>query len=254
MIKMMITQEKKILHDVDKVITINKTLKEMLVNDNFNDDKINIIHNGVDTSLFTPTDKLVSELKLEQKIAEDDIVIGYIGTISMYEGLEYILKCIKTLNNKKIKFLIIGDGFFKNELMNIVESYGIQKNVIYLGKINHRNIIKYYGIIDIVVYPRKKYDLCISTSSYKILESMSMEKPIIVSDLKAYNEIIIDGENGLYCKPDNPDDLLQKIKMLIDDKQLRTKLGKNAREWVIQNREWSDMANNVKQIYDDLLQ
>ena len=254
MIKMMINQEKKILQDVDKIITINKTLKKMLVNDGFEDKKIEIIHNGVDTTLFSPSSESTNDIRFEHSIAEDDIVIGYIGTIAMYEGLDYILKCIKTLNNKKLKFLIIGDGFYKNELISLIETYGIQKNVIYLGKINHRNIIKYYNIIDIVVYPRKRYDMCVSTSSYKILESMSMEKPIIVSDLEAYNEIIIDGENGLYCKPDNLDDLLQKIKMLIDDENLRTRLGKNAREWVMQNREWSDISNGVKQIYDELLQ
>jgi len=250
---MMINQENKILNDVDKIITTNQTLKNKLVNEGYADTKIKVIHNGVDSALFTPNHETGVQLRTKNNIHEGDIVIGYIGTIALYEGIEYILKCIKTFDNDNIKFLLIGDGIYKNEILNLVESYGIQKNVIYLGKINHREIMKYYNMIDIVAYPRKNFDLCKSTPSYKILEAMAMEKPIIVpTNCDSYNEIIINDENGLYFEQDNVDDLLQKIKSLIEDKELRNRLGKNAREWVIKNRDWTNISQELRDLYDEL--
>lgn len=82
---------------------------------------------------------------------------------------------------------------------------------------------------------------------------MACEKPIIVSDLDAYKEIIVEGKTGLYCIPDSVPDLLNKIKLLIDNKELRSELGKNARDWVIANREWSSNGQKLREIYDGLI-
>ena len=81
---------------------------------------------------------------------------------------------------------------------------------------------------------------------------MACMKPIIVSDLDACKEIIKDNETGLYCKPDNVVDLKEKIKLLIDNQELRERLGANARQWVIDNREWSVSGKQLREIYDNL--
>ena len=70
-------------------------------------------------------------------------------------------------------------------------------------------------MFDMVAYPRKQCDLCESTSSYKVFEAMSMALPVIVSKLTAWEEIIFDGENGLFVNPDDKYDLLQKINLLM---------------------------------------
>lgn len=255
LIKMMMMQEKKILTNVNKIITTGSVAKNKLIADGFDETKIHVIHNGVDTNLFCPNLETREELRLKHDVQNNDILIGYIGTISSYEGIEYILECIKQWENTNIKFLLIGDGPYKNEILKYVENNELQKNFTYLGKVDHRDVIQYYNMIDIIAYPRKsKFDLCKSTSSYKLFEAMAMEKPIVVSNLEAYNECIIDGENGLYCESDNVDDLSDKLTTLIENKELRTSLGKNAREWVVQNREWSTISQNLIDIYNNLFE
>ena len=66
----------------------------------------------------------------------------------MYEGLDNILKCLKLWNNEHVKFIIVGDGTYKNELVKYIETNNMQKNIIYLGKLDHRDVIQYYNIID----------------------------------------------------------------------------------------------------------
>jgi glycosyltransferase involved in cell wall biosynthesis len=255
MVRMMINQEKMILTNVDKIITPNNTLKKILENSGYDSNKISVIDNGIDTTLFTPNGKnMQSDLMNKYNLSDNDIVIGYIGSILLYEGLDMILKCMKKLNNNNIKFLLVGDGFYKNDLLKLTNELNLQKNVIYVGKVNHQDIPNYYDLIDIVIYPRKIYDLCNSTPSYKLLESMAMEKPIIVPNLEAYNEIIIDNENGLYFEANDENSLLEKLTILLENETLRSELGKNARNWVIENRNWNNITNELTNIYESIIE
>lgn len=252
MLKMMKLYENKIYDEVDQLISINEPLKGKLVDEyNVPEEKISIIPNGVDTLLLSPLGIKNEQLRNRHGISMNTIVIGYIGTISNYEGLDYVLKAMKKLN-RNIKFVVIGDGLYKNDMEKLVGSLELDKSVLCLGKLRHSNAIEYYNMFDIVAYPRKQCDLCNNTSSYKIFEAMSMEKPVIVSDLDAYNEIITNNENGLVCEPDNVDDLVANIELLIDDVELRTTLGKNARQWVINSREWYNIGQQLRDVYDSL--
>jgi len=155
-------------------------------------------------------------------------------------------------NSYLVKFVIIGDGPYKTEMLNLIKKFNIENEVIYLDKLHHDKAIEYYNIIDIAVYPKKKCDLCSSSSGIKILEAMAMEKPIIASSLDSINELINDENTGILCETDNKEELLQKIKLLIQNEELRNNLGKNAREWVIDNRQWSSVTNTIKEIYDKI--
>jgi len=256
MIKMMISMEKKIFAEIDCIITINQPLKDKLIDDGFNEEKIKVVYNGVDTSVFEPNDSVNKKLRQEHNVEMTDIVIGYIGTFSYFEGIDYVLKCVKMLlkKGKSIKFVMIGDGIIKTELLKLIEELKITDNVLYLGKMDNESVIAYYNMFDVVAYPRRRCDLCNSTSSYKVFEAMSMKKPIIVSELDAWKEIITDMETGIYCKPDDIDDLFTKLELVINDEDLRNKLGNNAREWVIDNREWKNNGRILQNIYDDLIE
>ena len=251
MLSMIMNQERKILDNVDKIITINQPIKQKLIEYGYDENRIKVIYNAVNTELFQFNESYREYLRKENKIANDEIVIGYIGTISNYEGIEYILYCIKKLD--KVKLVLIGDGLYKNDIMNQINQLNINNKVIHYNKMNHQDVIKYYNMFDIVAYPRKECDLCMTTSSYKVFEAMSMGLPIIVSQLEAWNEIIDDNINGLYCEPDNIEDLLQKIMLLIEDEELRKTLGNNAREWVIKNREWKNTGEELMKFYDEML-
>jgi glycosyltransferase involved in cell wall biosynthesis len=255
LLKMIQVQEKKIFDEADKIITINNSLKDRLIINGVDGDKIEVVYNGVDTNTFSPNSSSRENLRVKHNIQNEDIVIGYIGTLSNYEGLNYILECMKQLieESYQIKFLVIGDGPYKNDMMNLITQYKLENEVICLNKMKHSKVFEYYNMIDIIIYPKKKCDLCNSTSGNKILEAMSMGKPIIASELEAFKEIITDGENGILCEPDNLNDLISKTKLLIQDDELRTKIGENARNWVVTNRQWTDSAEKMKAIYNSFL-
>jgi len=253
-LKMMINLEMKIFNDVDLILTINQPLHDRLLEYKVDDNKIKILYNGVNTEKYKPNEQLRNKLRGELQINSDEIVIGYIGSISDYEGIEYILECVKQLiGTYPVKFVIIGDGMYKDNILSLIKTLKLTNNVIHMNKMNANDVVKYYNVFDIVAYPRKDNCLCQSTSSYKVFEAMSMAKPIIVSDLLAWKEIIQKDVTGLYCQPDSVDGLLKSFVELIQNPTLRSNLGNSARKWVIENREWSKIGNDLRSMYTHLL-
>ncbi len=243
MIKMMSIQEKNIVNNVDKIIILNKT-------QNKDNDKIEIIYDcaNIDFKFKMSKNDLLDKHKLHDKI-----IIGYIGTLTTHDGIENILKCIKMLNNNKLVFVIIGDGPYKNSMIDYIKTNNISENVLYLGKLKYEIAMEYYQIIDMCIYPKKKCELYELKSSFKLIEAMSFKKPVITTDLKSINEIINDGQNGLLCIPDNVSDLLDKMKLLINNTILMEKLGTEAQKWIVKNRNWKNMCNKLTHIYDNLI-
>jgi glycosyltransferase involved in cell wall biosynthesis len=82
---------------------------------------------------------------------------------------------------------------------------------------------------------------------------MAMGKCVIVSDVKALEEFIENGKNGLIHQKDNPMDLRRCIEELVSDDGLREKVGLGAREWVIKNRTWDIAGGVIESAYSKLL-
>ena len=255
MLKMRSTMELLVCKNVNQVITINDNLKKELIDKGVKENNIKVLVNGVDTDTFKPNFPTSTMIKLKIPKNKYNLIIGYIGSIIDYEGLEYIVRSLKILKNSNIKckLILVGGGNKLKELMDLAKTLGVKDDIMYLGKKPHKEIIELYNVFDLVIYPRKNLQVCRSTSSSKVYEAMSMQKCIIVSDLPAWREVIEEGKTGLYFEPDNVKDLIEKIKLVINNKQKRNNLGKRARVWVIKNRSWKSISLNLKEIYINLL-
>ena len=258
LLKMRTGLENFILENCDKIITINNILKDDILRRNLknvNEKKIDVVSNGVEIEKFSPNIQNKLELKEEYALNNCDFIIGYIGSILVYEGIEYIINSIKKIkddHNLNFKLILIGDGNYKEEIQNYVRKQRMSNYFLYLGKKENRNINKFYDLFDVVVYPRKNLTVCKTTSSSKVIEALSMAKPIIVSDLPAWKDVIKDRETGLYFKPDDVNDLTEKIMELYKDKELRENIGNKAREWVLENRDWKIIGNNLRDLLINL--
>lgn len=246
-------------NNVDQLVTINKGLSDKLKQYVDEDVVVEIIYNGADVARFCGggsgdvvgdvVGDAVSDAVGDVVGDNYDLVIGYIGSILDYEGLEYIIKSIALLKDYNIKFIICGVGSDVKKLLALASDLGVSDKVNYLGKIKYSDVVKHYDIFDCVIYPRKNLQVCRTTSSSKVFEAMAMSKAIIVSDLEAWKEIITNNVTGLFVKPDDVNDLVDKISLLIGDKKMITRLGKAAREWIINNRTWSNSGQQLSSIY-----
>ncbi|WP_411843702.1 glycosyltransferase family 4 protein [Salinicoccus sp. HZC-1] len=233
----------------DEVLCISESLKEYLIGKGVDEDKITVVPNGVDTENMAPSK--ADHSIVEKYDLQDNIVLGFIGSITVYEGIDFILKAIKNINdskklNKRLKFLIVGEGQYLPQLQSLVTELDIRDDVVFTGKVPHEQVSNFYSVIDITPFPRTRELVCQLVTPIKTYEAMAMAKKVIVSDVSALKEMVIDGENGTYFEAENTE-ALEKAIIEISKNE---KIGFHAREWVETNRDWEVLLETIISIYE----
>lgn len=251
---LMVKMETEAAKGADIVFTLTEALKDEMIARGVDGSKIIILPNGVSSERFLPLSRnkdLEKSLNLENKV-----VIGYIGSAVPYEGLEYLVGAVKLLVERDIKnisALVVGDGTVLDFIKDEVKKAELSEYFIFTGRVPHEDVEDYYSLVDITPFPRKGQPVCEMVSPLKPFEAMAMEKAVLSSNVNALKEIVKDGFNGLLFEKDNVVDLADKLEILINDNELRNLLGKNARKWIIENRDWKVISNILNAQYHNLL-
>lgn len=237
-----------------QVITITQGLRDELVDRGVDGDTIAVVPNGVDTERFVPVDRdveLAGQLGLHGKT-----VIGYVGSVLDYEGLDLLVRAVGRLATERDDFhlLVVGDGAERERYQTLADELGLLGTfVTFTGRVPHAEVERYYSLVDIAPFPRLPLQVCELVSPLKPFEAMAMGKAVIASDVRALAEIVTDGVNGLLHTKGSSDDLVRALRTLLDDPALRRRLGDDARAWVVAERDWRTLAGRVTTIYDHLL-
>jgi glycosyltransferase involved in cell wall biosynthesis len=243
----------------DHIFVISPEVGEELNVDNKYNDKISIAPNCVDTRFLKPLKK---DLVLFNKYNKEKFfLIGYVGSVVNYEGIEYLVKSIKYLKDldKKCKLIIVGKGTTiackktYQLLIDLVSDLDVKDRVIFTGDIPYEDIRSYYSIIDLICLPRKGCQVCELVTPLKPFEAMSMGKPLLASNVNPLLRIIDHKSTGLIHEKDDVGDIVDKIIMIMDDKNLLNHLKKNSRKWVIENRKWDVCVDHIIFKYKKLL-
>jgi len=238
-----------------KVIAITGGLKDELVNRGVDEEKIVLVPNGVDTERFVPVERdieLARELGLEGKT-----VIGYIGSVLDYEGLDLVIRAAAELDRTRDDFhvLIVGDGAEKETFEALADELGVLGRVVtFTGRVPHADVERYYSLVDIAPFPRLPLPVCELVSPLKPFEAMAMGKAVVASDVRALAEIVEDGKTGLLHRKGDHADLVRTLTTLLEDENLRRGLGEAGRRWVEQERTWSALSGRVSAVYDEIIQ
>ncbi|MBO0368806.1 glycosyltransferase [Pseudomonas putida] len=240
----------------DAVITITQALKDLMVVRGVDPAKIIVAPNCAHTELFHADVPKDAEMSAQLGIAADDVVIGYVGSIVNYEGLDDLLRAVAMLRDRgvtKFKFLLIGDGAELPRLKLMIDQLGLNELVICTGRVPHADVPRYYSLIDIAPFPRKPYLVCETVSPLKPFEALASGKAILVSSCAALTEIIEDGYNGLVFEKGNVEDFCDQLQRMIGDHALRERLGRQGRDWVCRERDWSVVSGKVADLYETLV-
>ncbi|WP_298774434.1 glycosyltransferase [uncultured Shewanella sp.] len=223
----------------DSVITITEGLKRELIERGVNKSRISIVPNAINQEKFNFT----------QQKEKKKIVIGYVGSIVEYEGLDDLIFALENIDKmgKDFELVIAGDGPYLAQLTNIVKNSTIGTKVRLLGRIPHEEVNQLLKTIDITPFPRKSIEVCELVSPLKPFESMLSGKVILASNVNALKEII-NGDNGLLFEKGSIKDLTTQLNKLMSSVDLRKSLSENARDWVLKNRLWSVVTEQYSSV------
>lgn len=251
---------KSLLDKVDSVVTCSNYLKnEVIKLYPYLKGKTHVLYNGVDTNTFYAHkihDSNTNNLRIKYGIKKDEIVILFAGRLVEYKGAHILIEAFKNLtkNYSNLKLILLGSITYSiNKNTPYIKSLkdtcrDIENSVIFTGYIPHKEVPNFLKLADLFVVP----SIWEEPFGVVTIEAMSMEKPVIAFSKGGIKEIITNQHNGILLDDSSQYILQKKIKELIDNPDLRTKLGKTARISIIKNFEWSKIVNDVFNFYSSL--
>jgi glycosyltransferase involved in cell wall biosynthesis len=195
--------------------------------------KISVVQNGVETRLFSPrgSEKLRKSLG-----AEGNFVASYIGTLGLAHGLETMISAAERLQDAapNVLFLLVGEGADRERILAMAESKHL-RNLRVVAQQPREKIPDYISASDACLVLLKKSDVFETVIPTKMLEFMSCGRPVILGVNGQARQILERAKAGIYVEPENPAALCEAILKLQQQDLLRESLGRNGRDYVVNN-------------------
>lgn len=200
---------------------------------------LHIIPGGVDMSLY-PAQLDTSFIDKKYKIKDKKLVL-FTGRLTSHKGVRYLVRAAKDI---KGELFIIGGGPEKQYLVTLIERKGL-KNVHLLGYVPYEELIKFYYRADVFVAP----SVWEEPLGLTILEAMAAKTPVIATRKGGIPLLVKHNFNGLFIRPRNSQKIADACNKLLENDELRKKMGEAARKTVEEKFTWKKTALKFHRLY-----
>ncbi|MBA6412704.1 glycosyltransferase, exosortase A system-associated [Parahaliea sp. F7430] len=246
--------ETRVFQGADAVTTICEGLRADIVKRGIAPERVTVIPNAVNAEAFAsgraPDAALLSELGLSDKI-----VLGFIGSFYAYEGLPILLDALAQIRKQRadVVLLLVGGGPQEALVKQRIVDLGLEQSVVYVGRVPHAEVQRYYSLVDVFVYPRESMRLTELVTPLKPLEAMAEGKLVVASDVGGHRELIRHGENGLLFEAGNPVALATAIDKLLQQRALWPVMQSAGRDYVECERNWPTSVARYADVYRSVM-
>lgn len=178
-------------------------------------------------------------------------VMGYVGVIGQQEGMDLLVQAaehlIKTLGQTDVHFVIVGFGPTVGEVKQDVADRNLESYFTFTGALYGKDMLAALNAVDIGVSPDPKNAMNNISTMNKVMEYMTLEKPVVQFDLTEGR--VSAGEASLYAKANDPVDFACKINALINDPEARARMGKMGRKRVLEDLSWGHTTPELLAAY-----
>jgi len=244
--------EEKTIDHSNKIIAVSDfTRRELLKYYNINENKIRVIHNGVDINKFSPpTNK--KEVKQELGFNDKDVNILSVGRLYARKGLFTLIESMSIVAKKfsNAKLIISGKGQSNEmkKLVNYAEKLRVHDKIIFTGYFPDAKLPKLYQAADIFAFSTFYENL-----PFAVLEALSSRLPVVTTKVGGISEMINDGVNGFLVPPANSCDLADKILYLIEHPNEASEMAYHARKTIEEKFDWRLIVKKVHRVYQETL-
>jgi L-malate glycosyltransferase len=233
----------RILKGADAVLSTSYTMREQVRA--LAEREVIVTPFGVDTTIFSPDYSRPDQATL---------TIGTVKTLEPKYGIEYLLRAFALLKSMRpavqLQLLIVGAGSLRHQLQQLSHELRIASCVLFTGRVAPDEVVGMHRNIDIGVYPSVEDSESFGVS---VVEAQACAVPVIVSRVGGLPEVIEDGVTGLIVPPRNVEELAVAMRRLVDDCDLRKRMGKSGRARVRASYELSQSVQLMEQAYAHVL-
>ena len=236
------------------ITTICQGLRDDLIARGIAPEKITVIPNAVNPQQFTPINSRHPQLA-EQYGLTNKPVLGFIGSFYAYEGLDLLIRALPLIKQQlpDVRLLLIGGGPQEEALRLLVQQLELSDCVIMPGRVPHQEVMQYYSLIDLLVYPRKAMRLTELVTPLKPLEAMAQGMLLLASDVGGHPELIEHGQTGWLFQRNNIEDLAeQAIRILRNLGGYAEQMRLNGQQFVKEQRNWTVSVSRYQPVYEHL--
>ncbi|MFA5776123.1 MAG: glycosyltransferase family 4 protein [Patescibacteria group bacterium] len=205
-----------------------------------------IVYGGVDTNYFTPSNKTNRVLsKLNIPIADDVVLVTYVGRLIWTKGITYLYDAIKEVlkvqEAKNTLFVLGGPGELETEMKNLIQQDGLENKVLLTGDLKYDQVKELLGISDIFINPSHHNEGFPNT----VLEAGSAGCYVIATDNAGTREVLRNGETGTLVPQKNSKAFEEAITWALTHKEERQKIADNFRQELIIGFDWKVISEQL---------
>lgn len=233
---------------LDRILAVSEKVRKFFTVNGKISEKAITVYNGIRTDIFNR--EIVSDDIRDELGLREDVVIGSIGAIEKNKGQRYLLEAIAKLKTEgiaNIVCIVCGTGPEEETLKRFVYEKGIADIVLFLGY--RDDIPRIFKILDIIVTTSLTIEAC----PLSVIEAMSMKVPVIATNISGLPEIVDDGKTGFLVPPGDVVALCNSIRYLIQNPEIRLKMGENGRERVLERFTIEENVRRTEEIFLNVL-
>jgi len=212
-------------------------------------DKLVMAPNGVNADVYAKIDNDdLSRIRSKFALPEEKIIL-FVGRLVHEKGVHVLVNAVpKVLGRVNAKLIIVGNGYMRDQLSNIVKSMGFAHKVMFTGFVDDETLRKLQKCADVSVVPS-----LFEPFGIVALEAMAAKSPVVVSDTGGLSEIVEHDVSGVKVYADNPESLVWGITKVLTDDNYANWLRNNAYKRIQEKYDWNKIAQQTKTIYNNVL-
>ncbi|MFH1977712.1 MAG: N-acetyl-alpha-D-glucosaminyl L-malate synthase BshA [Candidatus Aenigmatarchaeota archaeon] len=241
------------LSQADETTYVSKALQDEARRVFDLDDYGSVIHNFIDPTPFEEvSEEDGNKIRRELGIPEGATVFYHVSNLRPVKNPNLLIDSMSYLVNENSRtdayMVIIGDGPDKQALQDRARGLNLGDHVIFTGSINRVEIPKYTQAGDALVLPSAQESFGLVN-----LEAMHTGKPVIASNVGGIPEVVANGESGLLFDIKDPRELVKHMETLLDNPDLRHRLGERGKEIAIRDFGPDRIASLYEDVYESAL-
>ncbi len=239
------------------IVAISRYTKTLVSEQGVSPGCIHVIPPAVDTNRFTPSPPSRAANSRYRQGAKHCLLT--VARLDPHKGHSMVLRALAThlTDIPGIRYLIAGSGPEESTLRKLASSYGVERQVDFLGHVLEEDLPDLYRAADIFVMPSSilpgRLDY-VEGFGIAYLEASASGKPVVAGRSGGSEDAVVDGVTGTLVNPDDPAAIARAIQALIQDPALSQRLGKGGREWVVRTLNLDSLAERVLALLKGTLQ
>jgi 1,4-alpha-glucan branching enzyme len=212
-------------------------------------DKLVMVPNGVDHETYSKYEKEdLGQFRSRFALPEEKIVL-FVGRLVYEKGVHVLVNAApKVLDRVNAKFIIVGNGYMKDQLSGLVKGMGLANKVIFTGFVDDDTLRRLQICANVSVVPS-----LFEPFGIVALEAMAARSPVVVSDIGGLSEIVEHDVSGVKVYASNPDSLAWGIIKVLTDDGYANWIRTNAYKKIQEKYDWNRIAQQTKTIYRNVL-